>query len=515
VFLLAGLVAVLAAISLFLLSSGRQGDDASYKDALFVREPVTLAARIHMLGRLAPSVVYAVETSEGLVLIDSGLEPDAAELIDQLAALGLEESNVCAILLTHVHGDHTLGARFLRELTGAKIYAGQADCEPLRSGGPREAIFSTFPMAGVSIHATPVDVELKGEEELIFGDTRIRVLATPGHTPGSVCYLLEKDHQRALFGGDTISSLLGDLGTYAAYLAPRYRGNARDYLASLRKLRAMPTPDLILPGHPNEEGQPHSPRLSDAQWHELLERGITDMQRLVARFDADGEDFLDGLPKELLRGLHYLGDYQGRAVFVLQSAEHLVLIDAPGDDGLAAFVTERLRAQGIETPTLTAVWLTSGAPDATGGLPSVAQTWSGLVVADSEARAAIAPSLPPTISWRTPAELEKAGWFQVQAISLPGGGPGATAYLLRWLDRDVLLSGSTPSTLGPASLEHLHDTLRGPAGDYREYVDALSQLRNLKPNLWLPAHPTNGQNANLYDDQWLQILRGNLLEVSR
>ena len=98
----------------------------------------------------------------------------------------------------------------------AKIYAGDADASTLRDGGPREAIFSTFPMDGFTIHGTPVDVELQGGEKLRFGNAEITVIATPGHTPGSICYLLKLDGRRILFGGDTISSLVGDLGTYSA-----------------------------------------------------------------------------------------------------------------------------------------------------------------------------------------------------------------------------------------------------------------------------------------------------------
>ena len=177
-----------------------------------------------------------------------------------MARLGLDWRRVRAVLLTHVHGDHTGGAEYLRANTGAKVYAGQGDAAVLRAGGPREAFFSIFSMPNDSPHPTTVDVELKGDEVLDFGDVRFRALATPGHTPGSICYLMERGPLRVLFAGDVISELLGNeeptaagrnpLGTYSAYLAPRYRGDAKDYLASLRKLRGLPVPDLVLPGHP-------------------------------------------------------------------------------------------------------------------------------------------------------------------------------------------------------------------------------------------------------------------------
>src|SRR4051794_16443959 len=74
------------------------------------RSTATLAPGLHYLGRLFPSAAYAVETTDGLVLIDSGVKPDAPVLRQQLAELGRDWKRLRAILITHVHGDHTGGA---------------------------------------------------------------------------------------------------------------------------------------------------------------------------------------------------------------------------------------------------------------------------------------------------------------------------------------------------------------------------------------------------------------------
>ena len=212
---------------------------------LLTPETQTIAPGIHLLG-LSPSAVYVVETTDGLVLIDTGLERDAARLRWELAGLGLDWKRLNAILLTHVHGDHCGGAEFLRAMTGARVHAGQGDVPILEAGVLREAFFSTYYMPNDSPHPTHVDVPLRGGETITVGDARFRAIATPGHTPGSVCYLMERDGLRVLFAGDIIMMLRGDedphsewrkpLGTYAAYLAPRYRGNVRDFLATLRTL---------------------------------------------------------------------------------------------------------------------------------------------------------------------------------------------------------------------------------------------------------------------------------------
>ena len=89
----------------------------------------------------------------------------------------------------------------MRAQTGAKIYAGRGDAAVLGEGTPREAFFSTFVMPADTAQPTPVDVELEGDEVLSFGDVKIQALATPGHTPGSTCYLMERGGFRgALLG---------------------------------------------------------------------------------------------------------------------------------------------------------------------------------------------------------------------------------------------------------------------------------------------------------------------------
>jgi glyoxylase-like metal-dependent hydrolase (beta-lactamase superfamily II) len=101
-----------------------------------------------------------VETSAGLVLIDSGLEPDAHQLKKEMAALQLDWHSIHAILITHAHGDHCGGAEYLRRTTGARVYAGAGDAAILRTGGPREAFYSVFYVPdGLRPAATLVEAE--------------------------------------------------------------------------------------------------------------------------------------------------------------------------------------------------------------------------------------------------------------------------------------------------------------------------------------------------------------------
>jgi metallo-beta-lactamase class B len=475
--------------------------------------PVAVVPGVYLLGRTSPAAAYAVETSDGLVLVDSGIDATAAEITGQLAELHLDHAKLNTILLTHGHADHSLGAARLREKAGAKVYAGRADCPPLRAGGPREAFFSTYYMPKVATHKTEIDVELTGDEVIAMGDSRFTALATPGHTPGSVCYLLERHGLRVLFTGDVIQGLdpanPGALGTYAAYLAPAYRGDAADYLATLRRLRGLPLPDLVLPGHPRDDKTPQSPHPTPERWQTLLDHGIAAMETLLERRKADGANFLDGHPKELLPGLRYLGDAGESALYGLATPKGLFLFDAPALPS-PDFLAERLAGAGWAGRKPTAVILTSADSRSTAGLAALVKATGCKVVAPAAGLDAVRRACPSGTEILTEKDLEKGGWFDVLAMSLKGRGAAPVAYRVTWANKTVLISGLIPVKLSPPTAERLLPDV--PTGAARaDYVAALAALADVAPDLWLPATPVYGQNANLYDTEWADVLASNKL----
>jgi glyoxylase-like metal-dependent hydrolase (beta-lactamase superfamily II) len=527
------LVSALAAAMLIMrsrnLPNGNVSDDrnADRPDAKIVLAPklLTLAPRLHALGYLFPSVVYVVETSAGPVLIDAGLAADHKKLRQGLLDLGLDPTQVQAVLLTHAHGDHSMGATAIRDESGAKIHAGRRDTDVLRRGGPWEAIFSKFDMPGVETRPVEVDVELDGGETLTFGDTTIQVIGTPGHTPGSICYLLERDGLRALFTGDTIMSLAGGVGTYSAHLPPRYRGSADDYLATLRKLKKLPAPDLLLPGHPPADPAPQTPFITAADWQARLDEGIADLLAVKEHFASDGADFLDGTGKELLPGMYYLGDIASAeggagdsdecAVYLLATAAHLLLVDAPGGRELPDWLDGKLAGLGLGSRRLTAVLLTSTDPQAVAGLPDIVERHGCAVVSRESARPVVEAICPADTRVLTEDELPSAGWLDVKTMPLADFHPDALAYIVLWEGKKVMISGRMPI---PASIEDYSDLRRamnGPLRDAKGYRKSLHDLLPVRPDLWLPAVPLHGQNANLYDEKWLNTISFGLEMISR
>ena len=294
-----------------------------------------------------------------------------------------------------------------------------------------------------------------------------------------------------LFAGDVIMMLQGDakpktelgkpLGTYSAYLAPRYRGDAKNSLASLQLLRSIPVPDLVFPGHPRADLVAQSPCLSQKRLESLLDDGIRDMQTLLARYQADGADFLDGIPKRLLPDLYYLGAFRGTAVYVFVAASRLFVVDAPGGPGLADFIDERLRSLGLEPKRPAAVLLTSCNHRETTGLQELVEKRHVEVVASPEGLSEVEKRCPAGTVFVLQLDLPSRGWFPVVPIVLEGRGVFPVAYQLELSGKRVLFSGIIPVKLNQPAGDRLIQVLQLPLEIRGRYLTSLKRLESVWP----------------------------------
>lgn len=467
-----------------------------------VRTPVKITNGVYCLGDMWPSPVYIVETADGLAMVDSGLESAHATVLAGMSELGLDVSRLKMILLTHAHGDHSMGAERLRAETDAKVFIGSEDAAALRRGGPWEAIFSKFDFDRDAIHSSTVDGELTDGQVLELGEARFTVISTPGHTPGSCCFLVELAGRRFLFTGDTIMAFSSDGGSYSTKLAPRYGGDVRRYCKSLEKLRRLAKPDFVLPGHPGYEPAPADPRLSEAQWQSLVGRGLSEAQRIAQRYAQDGADFLDGTPKELLDGVYYLGDFEGRAAYALVSGERALLFDAARGTNAAERLAAARDTLGLQAPRISAVLLTSCQAENLTGLRSIVEQTGCRVVAPVEALQVVTKVCPEGTTVVSCDELPAIGWEQVHAEAMAGTGDPQAAYYFRHGETMVLVSGTVPIDGDFDEFTRLSEQ-RPPSGtDLEACLESLRRLKPIVPNVWLSAIPWRGRNANLYDRDW-------------
>ncbi len=130
------------------------------------------------------------ETTKKAVVIDPG--GDAARIV---AAINREGLSVEAIINTHGHADHVLANTKVKEATGAPLWIHAADADMLGSGARNLSAYM-----GAATSCGTADRLLAEGDVLTVGDFTLKVLHTPGHTPGGISLLADN----AVFVGDTL-----------------------------------------------------------------------------------------------------------------------------------------------------------------------------------------------------------------------------------------------------------------------------------------------------------------------
>lgn len=173
------------------------------------------------------------EGSGDVIFVDPG--DRGADIYEALKKKGLQ---VAAILLTHGHFDHIWGAQKLRELSGAKIYA--LDAEKVVC---QDAYVNVSAQAGRKAVIDP-DEWLTDGQELTFAGISLKVIATPGHTIGSCCYYVPE--AGFLIAGDTLFA--GSVGR-----TDLPTGSMGKLVRSIKeKLFLLPDETKVYPGHGEE-----------------------------------------------------------------------------------------------------------------------------------------------------------------------------------------------------------------------------------------------------------------------
>lgn len=193
-----------------------------------------------MAGLTLKSIVLGSYETNCYLLIDE--ETGASALIDpgfytpelekMLSDNGIEKLDY--ILLTHGHLDHTCGAPYVREKFGGKMVIGENDVCCMH-----EYMFSDdTPDYEKAFKACEPDILLTNETELPFGDRKIDILYTPGHTTGEVCYIIDD----LFFVGDVIFK--GAIGR-----SDLEGGNIFTLIKTLKRICTIEKDYKVFPGH--------------------------------------------------------------------------------------------------------------------------------------------------------------------------------------------------------------------------------------------------------------------------
>ncbi len=183
-----------------------------------------------MVGNMAVYcyIVWCDDTKEALVIDPGG---DVTRIMESLADKGL---TLKYIVNTHGHSDHTAGNGELKELTNAEIVMHTHDHELLKlpevQAIGRQLGFEPSP---------PADVTVKDHDDITVGNVSLKVIHTPGHTPGGMCLLADGQ----LFTGDTL--FVGGIGR------TDLPGSSHEqFIRSLKeRLITLPDATVVWPGH--------------------------------------------------------------------------------------------------------------------------------------------------------------------------------------------------------------------------------------------------------------------------
>jgi metallo-beta-lactamase class B len=176
---------------------------------------------------------WAVTTSEGIIILDALFEYSVEEeIVNGLKKLGLDPGKIKYVVVSHAHGDHYAGAPFLQDRLKAPILMSAADWDYIASqrnpSKPRR------------------DRVVTDGQKLTLGDTTITMYLTPGHTPGTISFLVpvwdgSEQHLASMWGG-------------TAFNFPRTAENFRIYANSAQRfadiVRQNPV-DIVLTNHPD------------------------------------------------------------------------------------------------------------------------------------------------------------------------------------------------------------------------------------------------------------------------
>ena len=184
------------------------------------------------ISKDAGSNCFLLKGAKKIALIDSSSLFQEKPLSDFLAKHGVSKNGGLLILHTHGHADHFGCDKFF---PNASIAMHQDDAKPVNAQSREFACTSLFP----GTEFPKVSILLNAGQKIDLGGLSLKVIHAPGHTPGSICFFLEKE--KALFSGDTLfaegfgrTDLLG--------------GSGRKMVESLKKLQKMGL-KALLPGH--------------------------------------------------------------------------------------------------------------------------------------------------------------------------------------------------------------------------------------------------------------------------
>jgi len=174
-------------------------------------------------------------------MIDTGGGNGISKVLENIRRMSFDPETLEVAFLTHCHYDHIGGNKAIKDATGCRIAAHEAEKEEIENLGEL-TLYQMGQENGLSFEPTEVDITLRGEEKVQVGDVEFEIVHTPGHAPGGISMVIRGEGATSLFPGDTVSAQ-GRLGFING---PGF--SLEEWKRSIKTMLDL-KPDRMFPGH--------------------------------------------------------------------------------------------------------------------------------------------------------------------------------------------------------------------------------------------------------------------------
>jgi metallo-beta-lactamase class B len=218
--------------------------------ATWYTEPAKVFDNLYFVGQSEYSS-WAVTTSEGIIVIDTIYDYSVEEeVVNGMKKLGLDPARIKYAIVSHGHGDHSGGAKYLQERFGARVVLSAEDWDLLDRSTRNP-------------NAQPVpkrDIVATDGMKLTLGDTTLTLYITPGHTLGTISTLIPvkdngRPHLAAAWGGTAFNWVAGPQNYITPERPPKFWFETYSKSAQrFRDIASAAGADVLIANHTNFDG---------------------------------------------------------------------------------------------------------------------------------------------------------------------------------------------------------------------------------------------------------------------
>jgi metallo-beta-lactamase class B len=227
---------------------------APARDTWFA-EPAKVFDNLYFVGSKIHNS-WALTTSEGIILIDTLFTYNSEEeIVGGLKKLGLDPAKVKYVIISHAHSDHVGGAKLMQDRYASRIVMGGPDWDSIEKS-----------VNGYPEGKPKRDIVADDGQKIVLGDTAVTLIATPGHTPGTLSMIFTvKDNGKPLtvaYSGGTAFNFPSTSANFDTYIksqskmaAAAARANATILMSNHSEFDSAITKIRMLPSR--KPGEPH------------------------------------------------------------------------------------------------------------------------------------------------------------------------------------------------------------------------------------------------------------------